>query len=193
MPSTKKKTAKRDPLVVYGDKLNIKQELFCKYYTGQQYFMNATRCYGAAYGYDLDDEPVEPPYPNKGIMSDAEYAAAMEEYKPAMRKYEEDKQKFDKHYRICGRNGNRLLKNAKIQSRIQELILEYDNDEFFDAELVKIARQDHDLTNKRNAIADRNKLRGRLIDKVQVEREFDNLTDEELDELLKKEQAKLKK
>lgn len=73
-------------------------------------------------------------------------------------------------YRTAGVNAYNLLKNPKILTRINELLeVGVLNDAFVDKELAFLITQSADLSTKRAAINDYNKLKQRILDKSKVE------------------------
>lgn len=132
--------------------LNAKQEYFCRLYTqNSELFGNATMCYAEAYGFDLDslsrERPcdLEPDHEHMPSCPPSQYTVA---------------------YQTCSSNGSRSLRNAKIQRRITELLNEFMRDDVVDAQLVKTILQDHKLDAKVAAIREYNKLRQRIVEKV---------------------------
>lgn len=64
-------------------------------------------------------------------------------------------------------SGSRLLRDAKIVSRMNEILeAEGLNDTFVDTQLLFLVRQNADLPTKRGAISDYNKVRGRITEKI---------------------------
>jgi hypothetical protein len=64
---------------------------------------------------------------------------------------------------------SQLLRNPKITEYVNEVRQEFISDEKVDFELSKVILQDADYGPKVRAIGEHNKLRGRIIDKVQVD------------------------
>lgn len=129
-------------------KLTPKQELFCQYYTkNEALFGNATLAYAEAYGYDLDSLDRTPVYAEdkKTIIEDSEYTKA---------------------YNVCSVQGSKHLRNPKIQARITELLNELMRDDVVDAQLAKLIMQDHKPEAKIAAIREYNKLKQRIIEKI---------------------------
>jgi hypothetical protein len=124
--------------------LNLKRELFCQYYAqGTGTFGNATLSYAAAYEIDLGDTT---------RLDKLGYVLVAPSYRAK--------------YQTCSVNGSRLLRDAKVQSRIRVLLNELLKDDIVDAELAKLIMQDGDLQSKVRAINEYNKVRGRIIDKT---------------------------
>lgn len=126
--------------------LRPERETFCQLYTlDMELKGNGTLCYAEAYGYELNSLSRETIKDMDGnIISESEY---------------------DKQYHVCSTAASRLLRDDDIKARIRELLKEYLNDDVLDAELAKIIIQDRDLAVKRHAIADANKLKGRIIER----------------------------
>jgi hypothetical protein len=125
---------------------NQRRELFCRYYAqGEGTFGNATLSYAEAYEYELGDINLVDKNGNPIIHRD-----------------------YEGSYYTCAVNGSKLLKNAKVQERINVLLNELLKDEIVDAQLAKVIKQDGDLTPKVAAIKEYNKLRGRIIDQSKV-------------------------
>jgi hypothetical protein len=130
-------------------KLAIKRELFCQYYAkNRETFGNATMSYGYAFGYELDtlshESEVDPE--THESLGDSEYDLACN---------------------VCAVEGGKLLRNPQIDARITALLNELLKDEIVDSELAKLIRQDVEMPVKVRAIAEYNKLRGRIIDRTQ--------------------------
>lgn len=70
-------------------------------------------------------------------------------------------------YRTAQVNSSRLLSNAMISDRINEL-LESDglNDQFVDSQLMLLLRQNEDKGSKLGAIREYNKVKGRITEKI---------------------------
>ena len=146
------------PSAVLQGQLNINQELFCRYYTqDSDTFGNATRAYGFAYDYKLDELPDD----------DAVYETITDEKGHAHQELVEPSTK-QKALSVCATEGNRLLRNPKVLTRITTLLNEMLTEEFVDAELLKVIRQDHDLGPKVRAISEFNKLRQRITDRLDL-------------------------
>lgn len=72
-----------------------------------------------------------------------------------------------KDYNTARANGSRLLMNANILKRIDELLeLGTLNDTFVDRQLAKLISQDADFGAKVSAIREYNKLRARIVEKI---------------------------
>lgn len=137
-----------------GEKLNIKQELFCRLFTHNDFlFGNATLAYASAYGYHLETLNREPKYgpPNKkgikNIIEDSPY---------------------DKAYNVCSVQSHHLLRNPKINERVIELLNELANDKQIDAEIMRTVKQNEDYGAKIRAIDTFNKLRNRITTKIDL-------------------------
>lgn len=140
-------------------KLSVREELFCRYITGNdETFDNATRAYAEAYQYELDTLSREAVYSdpdedgNKELIEQSEY---------------------DRAYNVCSVEGHRLLRRPKIKNRITELLNEMLKDKFVDAELARVIKQDRELPSKIAAIREYNKLRARISDSVTLKGDKD--------------------
>ena len=88
-------------------------------------------------------------------------------------------------YKTACVNASRLLSNAKIYTRINELLQEGGlNDNFVDKQLLFLISQQSDFANKAAAIREYNKLKQRVAEKPPVTIEFNNLTDDQLSKLI---------
>jgi hypothetical protein len=131
--------------------LNPKQELFCRYYAQSgDFFGNATLSYAEAYDYELETLSDEPEY---ALDAEGKSFSIPNEY--------------DRAYKVCSVEANRLLGNPRVQARITILLNELLKDTVVDSQLAKLIMQDGDNTNKIAGIREYNKLRGRIIDKSQ--------------------------
>lgn len=141
--------------------LNPKHELFCQYYVlNENLFGNATFSYAEAYDYKLDTLSKTRKTDKKGkTIQDSEY---------------------DKACNVCAVEGHRLLRNPKIQNRITALLNQILRDEVVDSQLAKVILQDGELRPKVAAIAEYNKLRGRITDRQK--HSFEGISDETLAE-----------
>ena len=129
--------------------LSIKQELFCNYYVKNSTLRwNATLAYNEAYEMYLESK-------NKEREKDDEWNPI-----PGTSEY-------DKVYNTCSASASRLLKNVKIQERIQQLYNELLTDAVIDARLAEII-----LTWKHadsmNWIKEYNKMWQRITEKLEV-------------------------
>lgn len=72
-------------------------------------------------------------------------------------------------YKTACVNASRLLSNAKVYNRINELLEEQGlNDQFVDKQLLFLISQQDDKTNKLSAIKEYNKLKARITEKLDV-------------------------
>ena len=135
------------------DKLNIRQEAFCQLYAGSgEYFGNATISYAIAFNISI-------PHPGNT---------------------KESLKVFDKANNICAASSSRLLRLVKILNRCDEVLREKLTDNEADTELSYVIKQRGDLKSKIRAIGEFNKLKGRIIEKREVEHDFKNLDDDKL-------------
>lgn len=131
--------------------LTPKQEKFCRAYTQNDLtFGSSVLSFAYAYGYDLDTASHE-------LQID-----------PITQKEKPKSSDYDRMYNTCSVSASRLLRNAKIQKRIQELLLETFNENVVDAELMKVVRQSNRLDAKVQAIKEFNALKGRIVKKQDV-------------------------
>lgn len=139
---------------VVGELLNPKQEMFCQYYCNNEATrFNATASYSEAYWFNLDWASRLKVKDNKTweLLQESEYV---------------------KMSRICWVNGNRLLRNAKIQDRITILINELKKDAIVDRRMMEhILSKDNQSS--RDMIKEYNKLMQRITDKTKDESESD--------------------
>jgi hypothetical protein len=151
------KTKAKQPLLkeVPTTPFNPKWELFCAYYVqNSDTFGNGTQSYGEAYEYNLDELS----------RDDAMYD--WEGEGKERRKIITVDSTYDRAINVCAMQSSRLLRNAKIQHRIREMLNEMLRDEVIDGELSKLVMQDKDLAAKMSAIREYNKLRNRITDHV---------------------------
>lgn len=157
--------------VIDNNGLTVKQELFCRFYTqNTELFGNATLSYAEAYGYDLenadkDDELIE--FSDGKIMTkreknDREFRGEILEGKTRTI----EPSTYSKLYHTCGVSAHHTLKNPKIDKRIIVLLNELMEDSQVDAEIAKVIKQNRDLGAKMRAIGEYNKLKQRIVDKV---------------------------
>lgn len=86
----------------------------------------------------------------------------------------------DKQKGVCDQLAWRLLRKVKIYKRCDDLMKETISDEVADGELDYVVRQRENLHAKVSAISERNKVRGRIIQK----HKFEGISDEALTEKL---------
>lgn len=130
--------------------LNLKRELFCRYYTqNDATFGNATLSYAEAYGYDFD-----------ALSDEGTYEDGVK-VKASTRELAEN---------VCAVQGRKLLRNTHVQSRMTVLLNELLTDEIVDSQLAKVVMQDLKPEAKVAAIREYNKVKGRIIDKSQITR-----------------------
>ncbi len=155
MAKVKSKKQKKEPI---GKVLNPRQEKFCRNYTqNDSMFGNATLSYADAYGYDLDS-----------LNSDPVYDEVWDETTGKAVKQILQKSEYQKAYDICSKDGNRLLRNAKINDRIVKLLNEMMTEEQADSELMKTMKQTEDYGAKLAAIREYNKLKQRISNKLDL-------------------------
>lgn len=72
-------------------------------------------------------------------------------------------------YKIACQSASQILSNIKVCERINELLDEAGlNDVFVDKQLLYLISQHNDLANKLGAIKEYNKLKQRIVDKVET-------------------------
>lgn len=135
-----------------GRKLTLKQELFCRLYThNDDLFGNATRSYGKAYGYDLDNLSDE----------DAVYEDIRDPQGVVIEKRRIRKSSRERAERICSVNGRNLLTNTRVNDYITKLLNELMRDDIVDAEIARTIKQTVDYSAKMRAISEYNKVKKR--------------------------------
>lgn len=88
-------------------------------------------------------------------------------------------------YNTCKTNASRLLLNADILARINELLdLSGMNDEFIDKQLTFVATQNADLNAKMKAIDSYNKLKARITEKLDIKTNGVDLSKLSLDTIM---------
>jgi len=138
-------------------KLTPQQELFCRFYTqNEALFGNATLSYAEAYNFDLDSLSDERP-----CDGDSD-----EEGKDHKHTVDCPPSEHTIAYQTCSSNGSRLLRTAKVQARITALLNQMLRDEIVDSQLAKLILQDAKPEAKIAAIREYNKIRNRIIDRV---------------------------
>ncbi len=120
--------------------LSPQEELFCQVYVNDSNAMgNGLRSYAKAYNYNLEQLEGE------------------------------TDQDYKKRYNIgCSRSYD-ILRIPRIKQRIAQILAEMLNNGFVDNELVKIIKQDNKLEPKLNAIREYNKLKARILDKLDLQ------------------------
>lgn len=91
-------------------------------------------------------------------------------------------------YNVAKANAHRLLTNAYITKRINELFETRGlNDTFVDKQIEKLVTQDADFSAKMKAIAEYNKLKARIKDRAEVEvtYKYEDMTDDQLEAAIK--------
>lgn len=132
---------------VTQETLNPQQEAFCSFYTQiRSTFGNATRAYAEAYDYDLDAEPKE----DWEVLENGK----------------KGKSSYEKMCDVCAAAAYKLLRKAQIDKRVKELLAATPN-EAIDARLNEIILKGRDVDSV-NAIKELNKLRQRIVDKLDV-------------------------
>lgn len=103
-----------------------------------------------------------------------------------MEVYDIDTDKPNWYKTVCSA-ASRLLGNVKVYTYINELLIsEWLNDQFADKQLLYLMSQHDDKTAKTAAIKEYNKLRARIIEKVEVNNINSKLTPEELNDAILK-------
>lgn len=137
--------------------INLRNELFCKYYTqNQELFGNATHSYGEAYEFKLDSLSHD----------DAIWQEVFDEKLGRNISKCVEKSSYDKAINVCAVEGARLLRTPKIQVRLTELLNELLEDSVVDSQLAKLIMQDSEPATKIAAIREYNKIRNRIVDHV---------------------------
>jgi hypothetical protein len=130
------------------DILTPKQEQFCRaYILNDLTYSNGVLSYAYAYGFNLEEASHEleiDPETNKQIPKSSQY---------------------DRMHNVCGVASHRMLRNSKIQRRMNELLREVLNEADVDSELAKVIRQNGRLDVKVQAIKEFNALKGRIVKK----------------------------
>lgn len=106
----------------------------------------------------------------------------------------EPNQKETNWYKTACASASQILSNIKVCQRINELLQEQGlNNEFIDKQLLFLATQHSDYTNKLGAIREYNKLKERIVDKLKLSGEVKIIkNDKELDAIAKEVEKKLK-
>lgn len=155
-----KKTKKRKKVKQLKEKilstLNPKQELFCHIYTQNTYlYGNGTLCYAQAYNIPLDSLPED-----DAVYSDPDPETGIRE------KLKESSYRIA--YDNCSAAASRLLRNAKINDKIKELLINSMTDSEVDSELIHTIKQREDYSAKMRAIAEYNKIKQRITQKADL-------------------------
>ena len=136
--------------------LNPQQEQFCINYTSKgDFYSNAVLSYADAYGFVLK------------LREDGKVDYTQPEYN------------------TCNVSAIRLLQTAKIKERIQNIYLEYFNDNAMDARVSEIALKGNEA-NSIQAVKIFNDLKQRITKKLDITtagRPLSGLSDDELDKL----------
>lgn len=146
---------------VTGDKLTLKQEMFCLYMVQLgDTFDNATLSYANAYGFDLDSMNKENIYSEDGktFLRESEYKIA---------------------YDYCSSSGWRLRRYEKINNRIIELLNQLKRDVVVDAQLMKIIVNGKKDSDKISAIKEYNSLEQRITKKLDLTTKGESLNIED--------------
>lgn len=159
-----KKEKAESSVEVVGDKLTLRQELFCRYFTqNKALFGNATHSYAEAYNYKLDelsrDDAV---YEYVGGEDGKEGKAATQGFRKLLKP-----SSYDRAINVCAVEAARLLRNPKIQKRKIELMNEILTDQVVDSELAYVIQQDRELSVKLGGIREYNSVKGRIIKKME--------------------------
>lgn len=157
LPKKPKKVKPKKPKKVLFDLkvMNINHIRFCELYVrNKKLFGNGTLCYALAYGYDLES-----------LSSEAVYTEPDEN---GIKEKIEDSP-LDKARKVCGVESNRLLGYPRVNEYINKLLRELMTEENADAELTWVMNQREDLSPKIQALREFNKLKGRIIDKKELD------------------------
>lgn len=137
---------------VVGEKLTLKQELFCYYYTqNPETLLNATLSYAEAYGFDLES-----------MSHEGRYVIKENKEKDYI------KSEFERYEHYCGVAASRMMRNDRISRRITDLFNETMRDELVDMELMKIIRGNSKNSDKIAAIKEYNALKQRITKKLDL-------------------------
>ena len=122
------------------DKLNLRQEMFCRLYTGGgEFFGKQVWSYIIAYKINI-------PIVDYKLLTP------------------EQKVKYD----IASVNASVLIRNHKIKNRCDKLLDNLLKNEIVDRELVKVVMQSNDLSAKVQAIREYNKLKSRVTENINI-------------------------
>lgn len=154
MAVTKRKRKNKPKQKVDSNKLNLNQKTFCELYTkNSALFGNATICYGIAYGYELDT-----------LSQESEWS----EYDEFGKREKLSDSPYDMAYNVCSVEGNRLLRNPKINEYINSLLNSMMTNEDADAELSWVMKQRTDMGPKVQALREFNKLKSRIVNNIEI-------------------------
>ena len=128
--------------------LTPKQETFCQLYVkNSELFGNGTLAYAQAYGYDLDSM-------DRVCKTDENLA------------YIKGTSEYDMAFKVCAVCASQTLRKPKVNERVTKLLNELMTDEYVDSQLAKVVAQDYKLDAKVAAIREYNKLKARIIEKI---------------------------
>jgi len=137
-------------------KLNANQELFCHIYTQNTYlYGNGTLCYAQAYKIPLESLPTD-----DAIYSDPDTETGLRE------KIKDSS--YQTAYDNCSAAASRLLRNAKVNDKIKELLVNSMTDSEVDSELIHTIKQREDYSAKMRAITEYNKIKQRITQKTDI-------------------------
>ncbi len=136
------------------EKLSQLEELFCQYFVNNDELRgNATKCYAEAYNYKLDE---------------LSHDDAIWEYEDGERTKLIEESSYAKSINVCAVNGNRLLRRAKVQTRLTILRVALLNDDVVDSKLAETIVQNDSYHARMMGIAEYNKLKQRITDKIDL-------------------------
>jgi hypothetical protein len=163
------------------DNLTPQQELFCLYYTKNgELFSNATLSYAEAYGFDLDSQAHDDGVTEYKVGEDILTYIDKE-----VNRFDMDEDLFNKlkvvpnrvvakssykaMYDNCSTYGSRLIRNDKIQRRLQAIYLAMMDDDTIDSVLSSIISNPKAQHKDRiAAIKEYNALRARIVKKLDM-------------------------
>lgn len=145
-----------------------KQELFCELYTTSfsPFFGHGQNCYAFVYGIQkkIDDLNV------KIIGADTRFGRG--ENRKVLSEYAAYSKKVQSMKNVCRATSSRLLTNVNIRKRIDHFVDLQIDDKIFDREAMRVVQQNFDLDVKMRAIERFDKIRGRIVAKVDLKHEF---------------------
>lgn len=159
-PSKKKPSKKiHSDETKIGKKLTLRQDIFCQLYVkNKELFGNGTMCYAQAYNFRLEE-----------LSTEAVYEEEYDDDKDQIRTKKIDNSPYDKARLTCQVNSSRMLSNAIINQRINDLLITLMDNDAVDAELAWIMNQRQELAPKVQAIREFNKLKKRVTEKRELE------------------------
>lgn len=147
---------------------DLKQEFFCELYTASltTFYGHGQNCYAFAYGHQKKIDTLR-----VNIIGAA--TTTGRGAKKHLSEYSKTEREIKRIENVCKASATRLLTNVYIKARINWRLDEAAEDKIMDREAMRVVQQMHNLDAKMRAIERFDKIKGRIIEKVDLKHTFE--------------------